>query len=56
MRHDHNRKLERNRALVGYVDAHPDKSWSEVGAEFHVTRQRACAIYHATKKADAERT
>ncbi len=56
MRHDRNRKLERNRALVKYRNDHPDQSWAEVGAEFHVSRQRAQEIDTLTRSADAKRT
>jgi len=44
-RYDSLRKLERNKALREYKDAHPEASWEEVGKVFGVKRQRAQQLY-----------
>lgn len=50
MKYDKSRKLDRNVALVAFKDANHGASWAAVGAQFAVSRQRAQAIYVATKR------
>jgi hypothetical protein len=50
VKYDKSRKLDRNAALVAFKDANRNASWTAVGAQFMVSRQRAQAIYVATKR------
>ena len=43
------RKLERNRLLVQYRQAHPELSLQEIGAVFNITRERVSQILKAEK-------
>jgi DNA-directed RNA polymerase specialized sigma subunit len=43
-KYDSLRKLERNRMLLEYADAHPDNSQKEIGQLFNITESRVSRI------------
>ena len=56
MKYDKARNLARNKKLVSLRREHPDWPWSEVGAHFNISRQRACVIYNRTVELEKQRT
>lgn len=49
-KYDSMRKLERNRLLVEYRQAHPELSLDEIADVFNITRERVRQILEANKK------
>ena len=49
-RYDSLRKLERNKMLQEYVQAHPELSLSEIGQRFNITASRVWRILHNNQK------
>jgi len=49
-RYDKLRKLTRNQAIEQMRQNHPEKSLSDIGREFNVTRQRVCSILKSIEK------
>lgn len=50
-RHDSKRKIERNRALMEYIDQHPDLTLQEIGEVFNISRQRVWELKQNMRKA-----
>ncbi len=52
-KYDSMRKLERNRLLVEYYQAHPEATLREIGKVFNISPQRVCQILKGNKKEQA---
>ena len=48
-KYDSMRKLERNKMLVEYAEAHPELSLKEVGVPFSISESRVWRILHSNK-------
>lgn len=55
-RYDPLRKLERNKALREYAQAHPDLSLKEIGRVFNISESRVCRILKAGNTKAGEHT
>lgn len=49
-RYDTLRKLERNKMLRGYAEAHPELSGKEIGRAFNISQSRVSRILHPKKE------